>query len=140
MPDKRAWLRSQGFTVGERGRFSHEMQCALADAAVKQGIKFDTPTSRTINTRNGTVTIERKRRNNTTRPTVTPQPEIGWVFSDEIRRRDLPKGWVVKFTNGVTRLWTECYKCHYSIAYCQCQRPTMHPDWPADTVTLDVLT
>lgn len=30
--DKRAYLRSQGFTVGERGRFSAEMQAALASA------------------------------------------------------------------------------------------------------------
>jgi len=138
--DKRAWLRSQGFTVGERGRFSQEMQVALGEA-VNQGIAFDTATSKTINTRNGVVTVEKRTRNkSTTRPTVTPQPDIGWVFANEIRRRDLPRGWVVKLTNGVTRLWTECYRCHYSISYCQCPKPTMHPDWPAATVTLDPLT
>jgi hypothetical protein len=138
MPDKRQWLRSKGFIVGERGRFSHEMQCALADAAVKEGIKFDTPTSKTINTRNGTVTIERKKRNKG-KQQAPPQPDIGWVFANEVRRPDLPVGWLVRLANGKTRQWTECYKCNYSIAYCQCPRPTMHPDWPG-AVTLDTLT
>ena len=137
MASKRAWLRSQGFTVGERGRFSQEMLDALATSQ----LTFDTANVKTINTKNGIVTVAKRTRNkSTTRPTVTPQPEIGWVFANEIRRPDLPMGWVVKLANGVTRMWTECYKCHYSIAYCQCQRPTMHPDWPASTVMLDTLT
>lgn len=38
--DKRAYLRSKGFTVGDRGRFSAEMQAALASAPAGS---FDEP-------------------------------------------------------------------------------------------------
>ena len=46
MATKREYLKSQGITVGARGRFSGAAKTALAEAE-KQGLKFEAESNKT---------------------------------------------------------------------------------------------
>jgi hypothetical protein len=139
MPNKRQWLKQQGFEVGSRGRFSQAMLDALATATVEF---TDSPTS-VIHTKHGDVHIEKRTRNKRTSgvPPRAALPEVGWVELDEIMRRDLPAGYIIRLPDGHTTQWTICYKCSYSIKFCTCPRPTMAP-WMEEqgALAIDLLT
>lgn len=100
--NKRSWLRSQGFTVGQRGRFTPAMQAAL-DKAVADGVDFE---SKVIHTRHGDVPVKKRRKRSVPTVKKEPQPEPNWVFAREIQTGpNLPY---------------VCDNCLYSIGWCIC--------------------
>ena len=103
MNKQRAWLRSQGFTVGERGRLHPDAQSAL-DRAIAEGVDF---TGSVIHTRHGDMPVKKRRKRGTApvKP-VYQHPETNWDFRWEIQTGpDLPY---------------VCDTCLYSIGWCQC--------------------
>lgn len=105
--NKRAWLRSQGFVVGERGRLQPQAQAAL-DKAIAEGVDFTGGRGlpSTIHTRHGDVPVKKRRKRSTTTVKKEPQPEPNWVFAREIQTGpNLPYC---------------CDTCLYSIGWCIC--------------------
>lgn len=92
--DKREYLRSLGFEVGERGRFSAEMQTALANA----DIVFDAPEKKRVE-------VEREH----IRPHVPPQVAVRKPKKLKGRSKE---GYIIEFVT--------CFDCHYHMMYCNC--------------------
>lgn len=103
--NKRAWLRSQGFVVGERGRLQPQAQQAL-DKAIAEGVDFSSGKPTTIHTRHGDVPVKKRKKRSTTTVKKEPQPEPNWVFMREIQTK--PDDPYV------------CDVCLYSIGWCIC--------------------
>lgn len=99
--DKREYLRSLGFNVGERGRFSAEMQTALKDFEADGG---------KLETRSGK------------RDDGLPEMEPSIIVPDlppEVAVRDAKtlKG---KSPEGYTVSFVLCFDCHKHMMYCTC--------------------
>lgn len=99
--DKRAYLRSLGFEVGERGRFSAEMQAAIA----KADIAFEAP--------------EKKKQEYSREEIISslpPQPKVReprqlFGYTDE--------GFKVGFVT--------CRRCSQHMIYCNCSEGVLAP-------------
>lgn len=100
--NKRDWLRSQGFVVGERGRLQPAAQAAL-DKALGDGVDFS---GSVIHTRHGDVPVKKRKKRQTTSVKKEQQPEPNWVFAREIQ-------------TGPDKPYC-CDTCLYSIGWCIC--------------------
>lgn len=100
--DKREYLRSLGFEVGERGRFSAEMQTALKDYE-NNGGKLE---SRSSKRDDGLPAIEP----GGVKPHIIP-PTVK-MRDPKVLRGKSPEGYTVEFIN--------CFECHQHMMYCQC--------------------
>jgi hypothetical protein len=99
--DKREYLRSLGFQVGERGRFSAEMQTAIANADVTF---TDTPKKQDL------ITLEK------IRPTIPPLPV-------QRTARQL-----FGFTAEGYRVgFVVCRRCANHMMYCNCSQGVLAP-------------
>ena len=99
--DKREYLRSLGFTVGERGRFTAEMMTALKEYE-GQGGKLEGRTGK--------------------RDDGLPEVEPGNVIPDippQIAVRE-PKKLKGKSPEGYTIEFVLCFDCHQHMMYCNC--------------------
>lgn len=100
--NKRQWLRSQGFVVGERGRLQPQAQQAI-DKAIADGVDFS---GNVIHTRHGDVPVKKRKKRSTPTVKKQPQPEPNWDFAWEIQTGpNLPYC---------------CDTCLYSIGWCIC--------------------
>lgn len=99
--DKREYLRSLGFQVGERGRFSAEMQTAIANA----GIDFDAPVKKAEYVEVETIT-----------PSVPPQ--------EAVRKPRQLYGFTAE---GHKVGFITCRRCSYHMMYCECKRGILAP-------------
>lgn len=100
--DKREYLRSLGFTVGERGRFSAEMQTAIASA----GMNFDSPLKKS----HDPVEVE------VIRPHVPPQ--------EALRKAKQLYGYT---SEGHKVGFITCRRCSYHMMYCNCKQGVLAP-------------
>jgi hypothetical protein len=99
--DKREYLRSLGFTVGERGRFTSEMITALKDYQ-EQGGKLE---GRTGKREDGLPEVEP----GLVIPHVEPQAQVRQ-----------PKTLIGKSPEGYKIAFVMCFDCHYHMMYCTC--------------------
>lgn len=100
--DKREYLRSLGFTVGERGRFTAEMMTALKEYEGGGG-KLE---ARTGKRDDGLPEIEPS----IVIPHVPPQQKIR---EPKKLRGKSPEGYTIEFVT--------CFDCHYHMMYCTCE-------------------
>lgn len=100
--DKREYLRSLGFQVGERGRFTAEMITALKDYESEGGQLQ----GRTGKRDDGLPIIEP----GVIIPDIPPQPVL--------RKAKTLKG---KTAEGYTIGFVLCFDCHYHMMYCNCE-------------------
>ena len=99
--DKREYLRSLGFQVGARGRFTAEMMTALKDYQ-EEGGKLE---SRTGKREDGLPEIEPS----IVIPHVPPQ----------VQQRQ-PKTLVGVSKEGYKVAFVMCFECHQHMMYCNC--------------------
>lgn len=99
--DKREYLRSLGFEVGERGRFSAEMKTALKNFA-EEGGKLE----------------QRSSKRDDGLPEVEPQvivpdipPQVAVRKPKKLKGRS-KEGYIIEFVT--------CFDCHYHMMYCSC--------------------
>jgi len=112
--DKREWLRGQGFTVGERGRFSAEMKAAMAEAEKNGTVFVDKKaivSTVAVIGEDGTITSER-REVDLFGPTPDPIREGILTFVND--NGD-------KFKVNSTEV---CISCMHSFPWCYCAVPT----------------
>jgi hypothetical protein len=100
--DKRQYLRSLGFTVGERGRFTAEMITALKEYQ-EEGGKLE---GRTGKRDDGLPEVEPS----IIIPDIPPQ--------EQIRQ---PKTLIGKSPEGYKIAFVMCFECHYHMMYCNCE-------------------
>lgn len=103
MIDAREYLRSQGFTVGQRGRFS----TAMKEALVKGGYALNKPAVKAVTIKSDTTTVVNK-------PKVVVPNRRGYKYvhiDDNGKRREI--------TNA-----SACGQCGYSLVICYCAEPT----------------
>ncbi len=108
--NKREYLRSLGFTVGERGRFSAEMQAAL------KGMSFVEEHKAMKEAEVAEEVIYPKLR------TLPKRTDGVCVYTAELH-------------NGVTIRFDTCADCKESVVYCQCSNP-QPPEWLRDEVAI----
>lgn len=101
--DKREYLKSLGFEVGDRGRFSAEMKTALKDYESEGGQLQGRVGKRD----DGLPVIE---------PGVVV-PDIA-VSRPAVREAKTLKG---KTTEGYVVGFVICSECHYHMIYCDCE-------------------
>lgn len=104
--NQREYLRSQGFTVGERGRFSAEMKAALEAAPAGS---FEVAAPATPKARKPRVEKSQKQAN---KPTPRDMPQVRdadtvWALTS-VGRREVPLG------------FTMCTRCRLGVRYCSC--------------------
>ena len=104
--DKREYLRSLGFEVGERGRFSAEMQTALANA----DMTFDAP--KTSKRDDGLPVYEAQ----VIVPDIPPQAAV--------RKARQLFGYT---TEGFKVGFVTCRRCSYHMMYCDCKEGILAP-------------
>jgi len=100
--DKREYLRSLGFTVGERGRFTAEMMTALKEYQ-EEGGKLE---GRTGKRDDGLPEVEPV----VIRPHVPPMTQVRQPKKLKGRSKE---GYVIEFVT--------CFDCHYHMMYCNCE-------------------
>jgi hypothetical protein len=100
--DKREYLRSLGFTVGERGRFTAEMMTALKDYQ-EEGGKLE---GRTGKREDGLPEVEPC----VIIPHIPPQRPV----------RN-PKTLVGRSREGYKISFILCFDCHQHMMYCTCE-------------------
>lgn len=118
--DKREWLRTNGFTVGERGRFSQAMKDAIANAE-KNGIVF-------IERGTQTTTVFTIDENGVTKEEVR---EVNlWAHHPESIRKEshyrfVGEGKARERTDIMVSVTEACNSCQYSLGWCYCETPTI---------------
>lgn len=100
--DKREYLRSLGFEVGERGRFSAEMQTALANS----GIAFEKPEKKS----EPAVTLEKIIPHRPPQKPVRKAKQL-YGYTEE--------GYKVGFIT--------CRRCAEHMMYCECPQGILAP-------------
>lgn len=100
--DKREYLRSLGFEVGERGRFSAEMKTALKNFT-EEGGKLE---GRTGKRDDGLPEVEPS----VIIPHVPPQVAVRKPKKLKGRSKE---GYIVEFVT--------CFDCNYHMMYCNCE-------------------
>lgn len=100
--DKREYLRSLGFTVGERGRFTAEMMTALKDYQ-EEGGKLE---GRTGKRDDGLPVVEPA----VIIPDIPPQ--------EKIRQ---PKTLIGRSPEGYKIAFVMCFECNQHMMYCNCE-------------------
>ena len=106
--DKREWLRSQGFEVGKRGRFSTEMKAAL----------------------NGqTFTEEYQAWKSEEKAAQEPVPKI----PNTPKRTDGVKLYKATLDDGIVIKFDYCPSCKESVIYCHCASP-LPPKWLRESI------
>ena len=103
--DKRAWLRSKGFEVGERGRFSAEMLEALKE--------YNSGDAESV-------------------PVVSLGPVIR--KSASVPMRDA-SAYMAVTTDGLRIACGSCAECHESVMYCSCSDGPHSPKYLADDIS-----
>lgn len=116
----REYLRSLGFTVGDRGRFSSEMKAALAD---RDGVEISDETPQyksTDKTADGRWAVERSNG----LPSLVKQSTI-------IRNA---KSYIAVLVNGQKIACSTCSTCKDHVMYCECEDGPQPPNYlePAD--------
>jgi hypothetical protein len=116
----REFLRSKGFAVGDRGRFSAEMKKCLADNG------FDAAPAPKAE-RSSVAEKIRKTRTDSNVPDVpAPRPEVQqWTAKPEVVKpitRQETSAWA--YDDKVIIAFTECGKCMSRINRCACDAPS----------------
>lgn len=113
--DDREYLRSLGFTVGDRGRFSKEMKAALAN---RDGVDPDAPEPEygaQDRFADGRYRIERSNG----LPSLARQVTV-------MRNA---KAYMVTLTSGQKIACGNCHTCKDHVMYCECEDGPHPPDY-----------
>lgn len=117
--DKREYLRSLGFTVGERGRFTAEMQTALKDFE-NQGGKLE---ARSGKRDDGLPEMEPA----VIIPDIPPETPVRKPKKLKGRSKE---GYIIEFVM--------CFDCHKHMMYCTCEGGVKAPSSVATCKEQDV--
>lgn len=116
--DKREYLRSLGFEVGDRGRFSAEMKAALAEYA------SDNPEA---------VIVSKSERLPDGRPAV--EPTVTYVAPTPKKKQRKESVFFAHTTRGEKIACLFCGECKEVMIYCDCEGGPKPPRYLGDELT-----
>jgi uncharacterized protein with PIN domain len=116
--DKREYLRSIGFEVGERGRFSTEMKEALSSH---------------VNENPESIIVSRSERLADGRPAV--EPHSVYVPPPPQKKQREESVFYAITTRGENIACTSCGECKFAMIYCECEGGPKPPRYLGDELT-----